>query len=278
MGSTELPNKKSPLADRCYILTRPEGSGGDLAHALEEAGAEVACFRVIRFEDGAPEGLAGIAELLGESGEGAEWIILPSPRAVRCFFEAIKNDKSGLIMAESAKIAVIGEASRKVCEEVGRPADFVPSEANGATLADELPLDESMRVVVAGAEKTRPELIEGLRQRGAEVKHVALYRTVSNAREVVAMAEFAVGNRVDGCIVYSPSAVEAIVRNWPGDAKVQLPDLAWFAVGPTTNSALDANGLKSAAVADRPVAQAVLRSIVSIYGQDDRAVKAEQQQ
>lgn len=275
MGSTKSSFEKTPLAGARYVLTRPEGSGKDLVLALEEAGAGVERFPVIRFGATGPEGLGRIAELISGPSGFAGWIVLPSPRAVKSFFRVLGNENSDQRFLDSAKIAVIGEASRAACETLGRRPDFVPSAANGATLARELPLAQSTRVVVAGAEKTRRELIEGLRRRGAEVEHIALYRTVPVSTEVVAMAEFVGGNKVDGCIVYSPSAVESIVRHWPGSGKARLEELVWFAVGPTTDAALRANGLKSAGVAARPNAQTVLRCIVSIHGREDGAREAE---
>ncbi len=263
--------ERRPLFGRRIALTRPQAESDAFAPALEAAGAEVWLTPVLDFEPlPPPEPVAAALDDLRRKGG---WLILPSPTALRYFFDALETSGLDARSLLGIRVAVVGDGSARALKERGVRADFVPDQARGEALAQTLPREEGRRrVLVAGSRLARPELIEGLRQRGFDLTHWALYQPRPNAGEIDRLLGALAAGRLTDVVVFSPSAVQAIVERVPA---IALPEpragvgaeslgsggARWFAIGPTTARALEEAGFPVAGAAASPTPAALVELI-----------------
>ena len=159
--------ERRPLYGEVVAVTRARSQASDLAGRLRELGAEVVETPAIRIEP-----------LPVELPASADLVCFTSPNGVRLYFKALAGDARSLA---GTRVAAIGPGTAAVLREQGIEADIVPERfvAEGLleALADEAL--EGKRVLVARAADARDVLPDGLRERGAEVDVIALYRTVA---------------------------------------------------------------------------------------------------
>ena len=198
-----------PLFGRRVLLTRPADSAGSWALALRDAGALPVVVPTIRIEsmrssseiDAALGGLGGIDALLFTSANGARQLasrlrergIAPASLAIPCH--------------------CVGPATALAARTEGFTSGEQP-----ATRFDALALAEHLiaKQIVAGRHFLLPQPEQGrrvlaglLREAGAEVQELAIYRTVPEAFDGEALATALAGGALDALVFASPSAVKS---------------------------------------------------------------------
>jgi uroporphyrinogen-III synthase len=247
------------LTGRCVVVTR--GTGGDdaLGDRLRALGAEVLEFPAIALAPAADFGpldvaLRGLARF--------DWVVFASANAVE---QAVARlDALGLArgLLEDRRLACVGPATGARLEALVRPPDLMPSEATGAALAASLARHvRGAAVLVPRAAEGRPELIEGLREAGAEVTAPVAYRTVLAAPgSMAALGGLLAAGRVDAVTFASPSAVRGVVEGLGVDVG-RLAGALLCVIGPTTAEALRAAGFAVGVVPDIHAAEALADAV-----------------
>ncbi len=219
-----------PLHGEVVAVTRARAQASELATRLRELGAEVVEAPAIRIEP-----------LPVELPEPPDLLCLTSPNGVRLYLDALPGDARALA---GTRIAAIGPGTAAALRERGIVADVVPERfvAEGLleALADE-PL-EGRRVLVARAEEARDVLPDGLREWGALVEVLALYRTV---------AEPLADTEALKTATYVTFTSSSTVRFFLSSGAV-VPDGARVAsIGPITSATLREHGLEPDVEAER---------------------------
>lgn len=132
------------------------------------------------------------------------------------------------------KVAAIGQATAQVAEQfLGVKADWMPEEANAASLSATLPLEAGMRVLLPQSALADDGLAHTLRERGAEVTTVIAYETIigTGGEDVSTMLE---RGAIDAILFSSPSTVHNFMRRiYP----LNVPSLPAVCIGATTANA-----------------------------------------
>ena len=245
-----------PLAGRRVVVTRAEDQAGSLADGLRERGADVLLVPALRFlPPPRPETLEQAARGLG----GAAWVVFTSAVGVRFGWAAVQ-EAGGL--AEGVRVAAIGSGTADALRAAGAPVDFVPREAIGDVLIEDLPLEPGERVVLLRSDIGREAIATGLADRGADVQDVAAYRTLSQADPDAVAA--ALAQRPDAVTFTSPSTVRGFLGSAPPAARADLGGAALVAIGPVTAEALAPFGLRADAVADPHTVGGLLDALVRL--------------
>ena len=164
-------NDPQPLAGRRIVVTRQEAQAEALCRRLAERGADPIRFPTIDFR---PLPAAEMDHALKRLDDYA-WIVFSSPNAVRFFLRRLKVSEQELVFP---RIAAIGPSTAAELIEAGIEVDFVPAEHSGEALAATLPSVAERSILVPRTRQGRPEVVDGLRKRGAHVDDVAIYETV----------------------------------------------------------------------------------------------------
>jgi uroporphyrinogen III methyltransferase/synthase len=224
-----------PLHGEVVAVTRARAQASELAARLRSLGAEVVETPAIRIEP-----------LDVELPAPPDLLCLTSPNGVRLYFDALAGDARSLAQT---RIAAIGPGTAAALRERGIEADVVPERfvAEGLleALADE-PI-ESKRVVVARASEARDVLPDGLRERGAVVEVIALYRTVAE----LLSSEQEAALKEASYVTFTSSSTVRFLLEALGEGPAALGSARIVSIGPVTSATLREHGLEPDVEAER---------------------------
>ncbi len=232
-----------PLAGRSVAVTRARAQASALAERLRALGASVVEAPAIRIEPIAAE-LPDLA--------GFDLLCVTSPNGARRLLEIARDARA---LAGPA-IAAIGPGTADALRDGGIEADIVPPRAVAESLVEALAQRPVRRALVARAERARDVLPDALRERGAEVEILALYRTVAEpldaaAHEATAGADYVTFTSASAVRFYLEAAGS------PRDgARV-------VSIGPITSAALREYGLEPDVEAAEHTPDGLLAALVA---------------
>lgn len=199
-----------PLFGRTVVVTRSRAQASALTDRLEDLGAEVLEFPTIDTvepDDWAPAD-DGIRNL-----EKYDWVVFTSVNGVDAFFDRlVVHDMDGRALA-GARVAAIGPATADRCTERGIRPDYVPAEYRAEGILEGFcvrGVGEGTNVLIPRALEAREVLPDTLRERGAMVDVVPVYRTVTGRGESSVVERLAEGT-VDAVTFTSSSTVKNFV-------------------------------------------------------------------
>jgi uroporphyrinogen III methyltransferase/synthase len=168
-----------PLFGKRVLVTRTRSQASALSRLLAGEGAVPIELPTIEIEPAADA--AAVEAAVGGLRAGAyAWVVFTSANAVEPFFRLLGERGMDARAFAAAKAAAIGPATADALAARGIVADAVAKEfvAEGVIEALRSQVSSGDRVLVPRAEGARPELIDGLRQLGAEVDELTIYRAV----------------------------------------------------------------------------------------------------
>jgi len=238
--------ERRPLFGRRVMVTRALHQAPELTELLEEAGADVDEYPMIRFVW--PSDLEPLdAAISGD--QSYDWIVFTSANGVDHFFRrALELGRDARVVGD-AKLAAIGPKTAAALESFGLKVDFVPSRYISEAVASEFPGDiAGQRILIPRAQEAGDELPRGLRARGAEVNVVTAYRTVADKTHEEDVLEACRRGEVDIVTFASSSAVKSFFEIV---GEHELPETAAIAcIGPVTASAVRSHGVEPDVVAE----------------------------
>jgi uroporphyrinogen III methyltransferase/synthase len=165
---------RGPLSGRAIAITRARTQASELRAKLEALGADVIETPVIAVRPH-PENLP-IAERVDSRWD---WVVFTSVNGVAVFFDALAALGKDARALHTTQVAAVGSATAEALLGRGVRADFVPSKATSAALAEEIPRVRGARIFLPVAALTGGAFAEALRGRGGLVEQVATYETLA---------------------------------------------------------------------------------------------------
>jgi uroporphyrinogen III methyltransferase / synthase len=231
-----------PLAGVRVAVTRARAQASALAARLRALGAEVVEAPAIRVEP-LPVEMPTLTDY--------DLICLTSPNGVHRLFEEIRDARA----LAGPTIAVIGPGTARALREHGVEADVIPERSVAESLVDALRDVPVRRALIARAEEARDVLPDALRERGAEVDVLALYRTVAEPLSDDARAA-ALG--ADYATFTSASSVRFFA-----DAAGTLAGPKIVSIGPATSEELRRHGVEPDVEAAEHTPDGLVAALVS---------------
>jgi uroporphyrinogen-III synthase len=194
------------------LVTRPGGTEDPLAVVLAERGYRVHAIPTVGTE---------AVEIEAESLAGFDWIVVTSATGVA----ALPS------LPATSRWAAVGEATAAALEARGVHADVVPPISNAAAIAAAIPEPAGQRMLLARADAAAEDLPRLLRERGAEVVELTVYRTVeAPAGSEVALAQALTDGDLAAIVFASGSAVRGFL------GLGGTPALPAITIGPRTTA------------------------------------------
>lgn len=246
-----------PLEGRRVVVTRAAGQAEELAERLAARGALPLLVPTIRLED--PEDLAPLDQALAEL-DRYDWLVFTSPNAP----PRIQARLQAGLEKTGARVACIGPSTARAVEEhLGWKADLVPEEyvAEGLLEAFKDHPVQGRRILLARAAEARDVLPRILRERGARVDVVAVYRTVPSEELSVELRQELLEG-VDLVTVTASSVVQAFHRLTRELLPPQTTPLA--ALGPITAKTARELGYRCVRVAPEATLDALVQTAVEM--------------
>ncbi len=234
--------ERRPLTGRSVVVTRARAQASGLSERLRELGASVLELPVIRIEPiPASAETRGALSAIGRYG----LVVLTSVNGVDALFDALAElGLDARALSSEATVVAIGPATAERLAAHGIRADVVPEEfvAEGILAAlSERPL-EGVRTLVARARGSRPDLVEGLRARGAEVDEVELYDSVAQEADPAALAAAIASDHLTFTASSTVRSFMALLGPDRREALIAGPRVV--SIGPITSATARAEGLE----------------------------------
>jgi uroporphyrinogen III methyltransferase/synthase len=248
---------RAPLFGRRVVVTRAREQAGPLIEALAERGAEPVHFPAIQFAT--PTDPARVAQAAREV-DRYQLVVFTSANGVDRFFRALTDAGRDARALGCSLVVAIGPATAAALEQRGIRADAVPPEYRGEAAAEaaisllqqHLGGTVGRRVLLARAEVARETLPQRLRDAGADVEVVPVYRTVpAEARDVEAIRSALAAGQIDAITFTSSSTVEHVCEALGGNAAELLAPVVVASIGPVTSETARRYGLHVTVEAER---------------------------
>ena len=236
---------ESTFSGKRIVVTRPRAQAKELQRALEERGAKCVVVPLIEISQPDDEGFA--FEQAMRNVSEYEWVICTSANGASRVAPYLSSG------ATSPKLAAVGDAT---AHAFARDVDFVPSSANGKSLAEEFPMS-SGKVLVVQAQETSGEVVRILRDRNMRVDDVAAYKTEHCLLTDVQVGEI---RTADAVLVASGSAV----RSWCAQAGPQVNGKV-VAIGEPTQRVAAECGMIISAVAREASTAGVVAALAGVF-------------
>jgi uroporphyrinogen III methyltransferase / synthase len=234
-----------PLFGRRIAVTRARPQASGLARRLEELGAAVVEAPAIQ-----------IAELPFTPPDLSAFqiVCLTSPNGVGRLLAGDVRALAGV------RVAAVGRATAEALRRRGIEADVVPAAATQEGLLEALGEVAGRRVLVATAEGARDVLERGLRDRGAKVTVLHLYRTEPAPVDVEAVL---------GCDLVtfaSSSTVVSVLMSVPPPMRPQVHAVS---IGPVTSAALRECGVEPRIEASPHDVDGLVEAVLRLVGSEE---------
>lgn len=188
------------------LVTRPEHQAENLCRLLAEAGGRAVRFPVLAtaaITDGK------IAEILATLDK-FQWLVFISANAVNFAVQA----NGGKINPNQAAVAAIGQATASALRQAGITVDLWPSPPyNSAALLAMEPMQQvnGQRFLIIRGDGGRDELADSLRQRGARVDYLEVYRRTMPTTDCSEVNALLTANQLDVVTVTSGEALQSLL-------------------------------------------------------------------
>jgi uroporphyrinogen III methyltransferase/synthase len=166
----------------------------------------------------------------------------------------------------------VGPITAEAARRAGFSVALVPSDRRDAAglleaVSKHWP-PRGRRFLLPQAEAARPVLAKGLREGGASVDEVTVYRTLAAEVDADALREQLCGHRLDALTFTSPSTAENFVALLNEESLKAAADCTVAAIGPVTADALRRLGLAPDWVPDEPTVRALVEGLVVRMGRE----------
>lgn len=247
-----------PLHGARIVVTRARTQASELAARLRELGAQVIEAPAIRIEPMDPAPLRDALARLGDY----QWALFTSQNAVEIAWDALRAAGRDARALAGVRVGAVGPATAEALLAHGLAVDVLPQRFVAEGLAEALRARDDVRgarVLFAKAEGARDVLPAALREMGASVDEVPVYRTVPDAEGAATARDALERGEVDVITFTSGSTVRFFVDAVGADLARRARIVT---MGPITSAAARDAGLTVA----REAEQARLESLVEAVG------------
>ncbi len=166
-----------PLRGRSIVVTRPREQAAPFARALRDRGARVVLAPAIAFRP--PRSWSALDRALKRLRQ-YDALIFTSANGVSRFFDRMRHRAIDVRTLEGVRLIAIGPATASAVEARGLRVGMVPEDYRSEGIIETLSRVDlrGHRILIPRAQAARDVLPRTLRQRGARVEVVPVYRTV----------------------------------------------------------------------------------------------------
>jgi uroporphyrinogen-III synthase len=232
------------------IVTRAASQSDGLVTELAAVDIDAVTVPAVDIELTPP---GGALDLAAGRLQLVDWVVVTSVNGVRAIVAAAERVLTEL---GSPRWAAVGAATATALERQGIAPNYIPSRADAATLARELPIEPGATVLVVRGDLAGTTLADALRRRGAEVEDVIGYRTHIAPAASEPLLRAAIAGGPCGVVLTSGSTVDGLLGLGRA-VHVDVTSLPAICIGPrTSRSALEA-GFRVVAEAETADAHAL---------------------
>ena len=183
---------------------------------------------------------------------------------MRVFFEEMEKCSVDIRKMAGAKIAAIGEGTKKELKKHGLFADLVPEVYDGASLGKMMArtCEKDANILIPRASIGNQEIIQALSERqDLKVDDIATYDTRYIQQSVVDETGKFMKREIDCAVFTSASTVRGFVEATPG---LDYTNVTAACIGKQTKAAADTYGMKTY-MAEKATIDSVVELVIKMY-------------
>ena len=188
------------------LVTRPTHQAENLCHLIEAQRGVAVRFPTLAIA--APDNACAIQNTLAQL-DTYQWLIFISANAVRMHSYPVDDGK--IKKSKSVRIAAIGKATSEALTLAGLPVDLVPEKGYNSEALLAMPQLQQMkgqRCLIVRGEGGRDELATTLRNRGAHVDYMDVYKRIIPSIDSSLVSSLLVQDKLDVITVTSGEALQ----------------------------------------------------------------------
>lgn len=240
------------------LVTRPAHQAENLCRLIEEQGGIAVRFPTLAIAD-CDNRLAIQKTLSGL--DLFQWLIFISSNAVNF---ALKANDGKIPQFKARHIAAIGKATANALATAGIPVDLIPEQpynSEALLAAPAMQTVQGQRILIVRGEGGRDELADTLRERGADVQYLNVYKRIipsTNNAHVIALLE---QRQLDVITATSGEVLQNLLIMLDVAHHQPLFSLPLIVVSDRIKQLATELGFKRIAVADSPSDEAILETV-----------------
>ena len=262
-----------PLFGKRIVVTRAQDQAKELTDLLAAYGAEPVEAPTIQLVP--PDSWRELDQAIQRLAD-YRWLIFTSVNGVTPFMNRLFAGGKDARALAGLRIAAIGPRTAQELERFGLRADLVPAQFQAEGLLESLRAEpmRGAKVLIPRAEVAREVLPEQLREMGAGVDVVAVYRTVTPNSDQNPLRERLGTDRIDAVTFTSSSTVRNFVDLAGGavEARRLTAHARIACIGPITAATANEYGLTVSIVPKENTIPALVEAIVQHFSQQPRMV------
>jgi len=255
--------ERLPLFGKRIGITRPAGQAESAILRTLELGAQPILIPTIRILP--PEDWTAVDAMLARLDE-FDWLIFTSANGVNGLLDRLWSIGGDVRRLSSLRLSAIGPATADALATFHLRADVVPGEYRAEALADALkPHISGQRVLWAQADRGRDVLPDRLRQAGAMLEQVVVYRNLDVERFAESETKMLEEGTIDWIGLSSPSIAHGLKKRLTPTALAHIVEgpVRLAAISPVTSAAAREVGLPIAAEAMSYTWEGIFEAIIT---------------
>lgn len=257
------------LKNTRIVITRDKTQSVSLGRLIEKCGGKPEYFPVISIKP--TDNWSACDDALSEISS-FEWLLFSSANSVKYFFQRALSLN---IKSPPCKIAAVGEKTAGIIKQRGVHIDLIPDEANAKSLVKSfknLKISEQ-KILIPSSNIARNELPDGLKNLGASITTVVVYKTqVNRSLDTEKMFELIKNNQIDCITFFSPSAVKYFIQLLGETTITEIikNSIVLGVIGETTANALKIYNIPVAFQAETSTEEDLVKSLINHFKNNKR--------
>ncbi|MEN2995027.1 MAG: uroporphyrinogen-III C-methyltransferase [Thermodesulfovibrio sp.] len=261
--------EKKPLYGHRILITRHLT---DDYLILEDMGAELFVFPTIAFLP--PDDFTELDKAIANI-ENYQFIVFPSPRAVKFFFERFLSIGKDVRNLKDILICAIGKETSRSLRDFGINADIIPDEHTSEALVKRLKEEffsiaqnkfnlqsKSIKILYPCSNIALKDFVEEMNTLGIKVDTPVTYRTVKPTEHGKRLIRFLREGKITIATFTSPSSFYNLLDILREDAKEMLKEVVISAIGKTTAKAIQEAGYKVSIMPEKSTVKDMVEAII----------------
>ena len=257
------------LFGKTVLVTRAREQASILTAELEALGAQ--CIEAPAIKLVPPENYDELDAAI-EQLHSYDWLIFTSVNGVEHFFDRLHSGKKDSRSLGKTRIAAIGAQTAAMLKKYGILADIVPLEFRAEGIVEALTgrIEAGMTVLIPRALVARDILPEKLREMGAKVDVVPVYRTLTADTDGKMLAEKLKSKEIELVTFTSSSTVTNLLDLLGAQGTELLKNAKVACIGPITADTCLEHGITPNVIAEEYTIKGMVKAIVAMYEEDGK--------
>jgi uroporphyrinogen III methyltransferase/synthase len=253
--------EQRPLFGKRIVVTRATQQAPILSEKLREVGADVIEMPATQIERLDLDPLRAAVDSISDY----QWLFFTSQNAVAIFWEQLLGRGKDSRALAGLRIAAVGPATAGALLEHGITVDVIPQRFVAEGLLemlrdrDDVAGSEALYVTAEGARDLLPA---GLREIGATVSILDIYRSIPDGLGAETLARAIEAGRVDLATFTSGSAVRGYIEAVGEDLALKVPAAS---IGPQTSEALREAGIEVKVEAEESTIDGLVAAVMRAF-------------